>query len=138
MSVHSFLPISLVYLSHSVFEVINDSQIDRFALVHSIMLLAAPFKLQLDILHLLKEANEDKPLSELTRLLDTLLSILYTLLLDILQYVSLDQVPILELLFLEIFIFSAQADLFTLLLLLLLLVSEQSVAQLVLFAELME
>ena len=58
MSVHSFLPISLVYLRHPVLEMIDDRQINRFALVHFIVFFAAPFKLYLDVLHPLKESNE--------------------------------------------------------------------------------
>ena len=100
MSVHSFLPISLVYLRHPVLEMIDDRQINRFALVHFIVFFAAPFKLYLDVLHLFKEANEDEPLGELFRLLDALMSLLYTDLLHILQHISLDQVPVLEFLLL--------------------------------------
>ena len=71
-------------------EMVNDRQIDSPTFMHFIMLFFAAVKESRDVLHLLVESNVNKPLSEPTRLLDTLLSLLHANLLAIFENVPLD------------------------------------------------
>lgn len=138
LSVNSGVQVALIYFVHALLKMIASICLNELILVLNIALLPFLNDNPMHVSHLLEQTNVDSPLGQSSRLPDPFLSLLPVHLLAMLEHISLNQMKVLSLLLFNCDFLPALADFFPLHLLLLLLVTQQSIAQFVLFAQLMQ